>query len=325
MIQVNRDQAEVAGELSVLPDNRAVVFYPAREFAYGATVYVDLRYDGEVLSRFQYGIRPLPSFLSGLLVDQVGQPVDEVVVALPDINLRTTTGRNGAFNFGFRSNVEATLPAGRHRMVVNPGLADRRYGTTEQWVTVEPGRLNRLPAAQLPRLNPELPFQRIRGRTGNISLARDQLRLDLSGAWLQFPGGRDNGDVHVQQLDRVGIPYRAQPVANPHWMFAVQPGVRVDGEVGLSMAIPALYGSYDYIPDDGAFVLIIGFEPDEKHLIPVGLGRIEQRRIHSVGKLPLSSLAYLGYVLIPDDYQVWAERHANGEISLKALVAELER
>ncbi len=325
IIQVNRDQAPVAGSVAVLPDHRSVVFYPGREFAYGGEVYVDVRYDGESLARFNYGIRPLPSFLAGLVIDQYGLPVADVEVALPTQNLRTRTDRNGAFDFGFRASAAATLAPGRQQLVINPGLADRRFGTSSQWITVELGRLNRTPDVRVPRLNPELPFEPIRSRDANVSLARDELRLDLSEARLLFDNGRDYGDVHVQPLSREEVPHRAQPIANPHWLFAMQPGVRVEGRVGLSLAMPPLYGSYEYVPEEGTLVIMVGYHPDEMRLIPVGIGQIAQRRVQSVEKLALPALDYLGYVLVPDALQPWLQRYRAGAISFEALIAELER
>jgi len=326
IVEVHRDHAPVAGNLSVLPDGRGAAFYMEREFAYGAQVLVDVIYDGGSLARFGYQVRPLPTLLSGLVVDQLGQPVPGITVSLPALNRSTRTDQNGTFSFGYGESAANGLKGGRQRLVLNPGLRDVRFGTLEQWVSIEEGRATRLAALPLAALSPEIAFQRVQSGQPDVSLAQGELRLDLSQARLVFVNGRDNGDLHVQFATRAEVPYRApQPSVNPLWLYALQPGARVEGSVGISIAMPSLRGSYDYIPADGTLVLLVGFEPDELRLVPVGVGRIEQRRVVSEGRVALPALNYLGYVLVDEARQQLLARYRNGELSLEQLLAELDK
>jgi hypothetical protein len=42
--------------------------------------------------------------------------------------------------------------------------------------------------------------------------------------------------------------------------------------------MPSLYGSYDYLPEDGSYVLMVGFDNDAKQLTPIGVGQAQMSR-----------------------------------------------
>ena len=324
LVAVHRDRELVTGRLAVTPDNRAVVFYPGREFAYGAQVYVDIIYDGKSLFRFGYAVRSLPTLFSGAVTDELGQPLAGITVTLPSQGRSAITDRYGAYSFGFEVSAVDALKAGRQRVVINPGLQDRRYGSIEQWANIQAGHYTQLPGIMLPVLNPEVPFQRISGGQSQAIMANGDLELNLGAARLVFADGRNSGDVHVQFLERQEVPYRSQTVANPLWLFGIQPGVRVEGSVGFSMRMPPLFGSYDYLPEDGTLVLLVAFDQENLNLEPIGVGRVEAGRVVSDGPVRMTSLNYLGYVLLEEAAQDLLSRYRNGEIGLEQLIGALQ-
>src|SRR5690606_3874115 len=85
LVDVNRDHQPVAGNLAELPGSQVVAFYPTRDLAYDAEVTVEVRYDGQELERIRYRTRPLPTFISGVVLDQLQQPVVNVEVQLEEL------------------------------------------------------------------------------------------------------------------------------------------------------------------------------------------------------------------------------------------------
>ncbi|HEY9198695.1 MAG TPA: hypothetical protein VIR60_04950 [Gammaproteobacteria bacterium] len=326
IVRVDHDQQVVNGGLSVFPGSRTVAYYPERDFAYGATVFVDVTYAGEALGRFSYQVRPLPTLVQGFVADSLMQPVPGIEVSLPALGRTAITDSQGNYSFGFGDSADNALPGGRQRLVINPGLKDRGFGTLEQWANLETGRLTQLELAIVPILNAEEPFRRIAGGQAQAVLAANDLTLGLGNASLVFPDGSRSGDVHVQMLPRHLVQVSALPSVAPHWLFAVQPaGIKVTGGFTATLDMPALYGSYDYIPEDGTRVLMVGFDATTKQLVPIGIGRIENRQVISIGALQAGNLDYLGYVMKDAEAQGVIERYENGQIGFQQMLAELDR
>lgn len=325
LVEVHRDQELTNGNLALFPGNRMIGYHLDRDLAYGAAVYVEVLYDGQELVRFSFSVRPLPTFLHGLVADQLQQPVAGVDVSLPDLDLTATTDTNGNFAFGFGDPADQSLPAGRHRLVINPDLEDRHYGMRDLWAVVQEGRLNQLGTTLIPILNPEVPFRRIMGSQSRVELAGGDLVLDLSAASLLFPSGRGDGDVHVQFLAIGDAGLSTMAYAIPHWVFAFQPcGIEVTGQVGMEIQMPRLYGNYDYIPADGTLVLLVGFDGGSKQAVPVGVGRIAVNRVVSVRPAVLNRLDYLGYAFVENEIQQVLVRFVDNEIDLTQVIAELD-
>jgi hypothetical protein len=180
----------------------------------------------------------------------------------------------------------------------------------------------------LPPLIEAIPFRRLQSGQNPVILAAGDLTLDLSGAQLRFPDGRNAGNAHVQLLPRELIPFRAQPSVSPHWLYSVQPAdIAVSGTLKATLAMPALYGSYDYLPEDGTYVLMVGFDSEAKQLTPIGVGQVERalRRVVTRGALRPSSLGYIGYALKGDSAQAAMSRYANGEIGFEQLIIALDQ
>lgn len=324
LVEVHRSMEPVAGDLFYGQDLRFVTFHADRHYGFDAQLYADVVYDGELLSRFSFSTEPLPTLITGSVADQLDAALGGIKVSLPDMNLATRTKPNG--NFNIRVNA-ANRPTGngRYRIVYNAGLADRRFGSHERLIDLQVGRLNRLDPQVLPQLSPSIPFVTVAGGQSDVYLAGGDLTLDLSSARLVFANGRNSGNVHVQftTFGDLGVPVDNTLV--PLWMYAVQPsGIEVEGDPALEIRMPALYGSYDYIPPDGTYVALLGYDASADRLLPVGAGRIEDGWVHSVGALQLENLNYLGYAFAPGDAQNVLARYADGEItSLLRLRSEL--
>lgn len=323
-VEVHYNQEPVPGETGILPGNTVVTWFPERDIAYGADVYVDVKYDGGELGRLTYKVRPMPTFVQGVVTDQIGQPVAGVRVALEDTPLTAQTDNNGSYTFGFGLSAEESLPPGRHRIVFNPGMISPKFGAVTQWANIQEGRLNRLGNVTLPLLDTDIPFRPIRSGQSQAVLASGELLLDLSDTDLRFDNGRANGDVHVQFTTAQYLSYRPLRSAMPQWLFAVQPaGIEVSGKLGLVIEMPSLMGSYQYVPPNGTHVVMIGLDPDSLQLTPVGVGTVQDRTV-TAAVSSLQVLDYLGYAIVNYDRQAVLQRYVDGELDLNGLIRELE-
>jgi len=193
--------------VSVMPGNAAVAFYPSADYAYNASINVQVTYDNQALEVFQFKVRPLPTFLQGFAADPLMQPIAHIDVLLPELNRRTTTNSEGSYTFGAGESAQHSLPEGRHRIVFNPEMKNPLYGSIENFVTVEGGRLNKTGLTIVPIINKAEPFRLLSGGVNPVILAGGDLKLDLTNASVQFPNGRSRGNVHTQYMLRQNILY----------------------------------------------------------------------------------------------------------------------
>lgn len=326
MIQVNRDMEAVNGALAYFPGNRFVTFHADRRYGYGADVYVTVTYDGAELSRFTFRVKDIPTLVEGAVTDQLNTPLAGVTVTLPALQQTTKTDNNGNFSFRIDRDAPVVPESRRYRLVINPGMKDPRWGSADVWANLSKGRLNGVGKQLLPLLNRSIPYITLRGGNPQTLVARGNMTLDLGSATLLFPDGRSRGNAHIQFLTGNALSHNPMPIGMPHWLYGVQPGgIEVSGGVGITIQMPKLGGSYDYIPADGTLVLMLGFNPQSKIIEPVGTGRIQNRQVSSIGKLPLQTLDYLGYALVTDTAQTVLQQFAAGEIgSVRELKAALE-
>lgn len=327
LVEVHRSMEDVGGALFYGQDNRFVTFHAERNYGFDAQLFVEVGYDGETLTRFNFTTEPLPTLLTGSVVDQMDSRLAGITVSLPELGAVTQTKPNGNFNLRIDTQ-NRPVRNGRYRIVYNGGLANPRYGSHEGLVDVQAGRLNQLGRQILLQLSSSIPFVTIAGGQGEARLADGDLILELNPPnRLVFPNGRNSGPVHVQFTTFSELGVRVDESATPLWMYAVQPvGIRVEGPVGLRINMPSLYGSYDYIPDDGTYVVLLGYDAGTGMILPVGAGRIEDRQVSSVGKLHLDNLNYLGYAFAPGDGQTVLARYADNEIgTLAELRSELSK
>jgi hypothetical protein len=284
-----------------------------------------LDYDGAELAHQMFHTRALPTFINGTVIDQFAQPIAGIRVSLPELGRSTTTNRDGAFAFGYGDRYDQAIPAGRHELVINPDLKQTRFGTLNRWVSVQPGRQNRLEPSRLPLLDQNIPFVPVEGRS-QTSLLAGAVKLDLSNADLQFPDSRRSGDLHLQFTDFTQLPYPVGGSQLPHWVYTGQPaGIQVEGEMSVDLAMPKLNQSYDYLPPDGSYVLMVGLDRASRHIVPVGVGRISNYRVVSTGAPHYQSLDVLGYVLQGSAAQPLLQDYVDGKTDLRALQIALDQ
>ncbi len=323
-VQVNRTQEIVPGEVGVLPGNTVAVFQPSRIFAYGAEIFVTVTYDGNVLTRSNFEVREIPTFLQGTVFDQQHQPIKGLTVSLPEAGLEAVTDGNGNFNFGFGLAPERALDGGRYRIVYNPGQRASRYASIERYVDLNKGHLNREGNSIVPVLNQSISFRPVSSGQSEVLLAGGELVFDFSQTELLFPNSRDRGDIHVQFLDNQQFTLGGTKGAFPEWVYSIQPmNIQVDGRVGVTVNLPRLNGSYDYLPEEDFYVVMMGLDAKSLNLKPVGVGRVHDRTLTATLD-HLQRLDYLGYSMVAVDQERLAQV-ASGELPLAALISELER
>jgi len=325
MRERHRDREAVAVGASVFPGERVASYALERALTYGADIDVAVRYDGERLARWRFGVREPPTLVQGSVATQFATPAADVVVALPGLDRRTRTNSDGVFTFGFGEPAERDLPAGRHRLVINPGQVVAELATLERWIAIEGQRLNSVAAVTLPALNTDTPYRPIASGEREVRLAEGDLKLDLSSAQLAFPDDRRAGAVHAQFLEAAALPY-PRPSARPAWLYALHPaGITVAGEVGVSIAMPERQGGRAYAPPDGDKAVLVGLDDEALALRPVGVGRVDDGRIVAAQPIELDRLDYLGYARVPHDQQSLLTDYLDGERSLDDLRSALAR
>ncbi|WP_299941179.1 hypothetical protein [uncultured Microbulbifer sp.] len=331
--EIHRQQSIVPGGLSQLPGDNIYAFYPERDFAYDGQVQVEVKYRGvdiygedeeEKINQFRFQIRPLPTMIEGVVVDQFGQSVENVKVSIDQLDRDTFTDNEGAFSFGYGDNATNTIKGGLYRLSINPNLTNPRFGEISKQVNVANGELNSAGVIKLAVLNKAMPFQNLASGSSAV-LANGELTMDLTNTSLRFPNGAEEGGVHVNMLRAQDLTMRAISGLQPNWAFGLQPqGITINGKLGLSIKAPSLNGSYDYLPEDGKLVLLMAKDRDQDMMIPVGVGQINNKTIESLAPINVPVLDYLAYVLVPDSAQEMLQRYADGEISYTVLVTLLQ-
>jgi hypothetical protein len=327
MVEIHRDLEAVPGSLSHFPANSMVAFYPERNFAFGAKIYVTLTYDGEEIANTSFMVKPLPTFVQGFIADQFSEPVEGLTVSIPDLNLSTVTDKEGSFSFGFGDNGGEVIPPGRFLAVANPAMADPRFGSMEFYVKVESGRLNEMGVNNVAIINPQEPFRPISSGMSQVILAAGELTLDLSGAELSFPGGRDSGNIHVQFMSVDEQPYGFIAGAAPQWVFHVNPpAVAVSGDIGVRMKLPAMVGTYEYIEYIGERVVLVGLDPHSLQIVPIGVGKVDVagRSVENEGPTFFQRLDIVGFSLVDPEKQPILESYSKNEMDLNELISRLQ-
>ncbi|WP_189398887.1 carboxypeptidase regulatory-like domain-containing protein [Arenicella chitinivorans] len=322
---VNRNLETVTGQTDMVPGNTSAVFSASRYFAYDADLFVEVKYDNQSLSRSRFKVRELPTFVNGSVSDQFGQPLKGISVSLLELARSTTTNGDGGFTFGYQESGDQTLPGGSYTLVVNDEFGNPRFGTIRTTIHLQPNRINPLSKYTLQELDRNVPFANLNSGAANTLLDGDLL-IDLSEARLIFPNSRTAGPVHAQFLPFEHLGVGTYQSAMPHWLYSIQPkGISVEGNIALNVAMPRLRGSYDYINlDVYQHVVLLGYSGTRQIVEPIGVGRIENYRVTSVGKVHAESLDYLGYAIVVPDLLDELGEYANGQISIEQLKAALQ-
>lgn len=323
---VHRDNELIVGAVSLLPGGKTLAFYANRQYGFNANLTAEITYDGNELARFNFKIRPLPTFIIGGVSDQFGQPLSGIEVSLPDLNRTTITNQDGGFAFGFQEQPGNEIPGGRHKLIINPDFASSRYGVHVRTINLQEGYKNEIGMSRLPELHPESPFQLISSGQASTSFAGDELKLDLSSARLLFNKGRSSGSVQYQFMPFEQINAPMTPGFSPQWIFAGQPrGVKVEGSVGINIKMPKLNGSYDYVPVEIKYVVLLAYDAEQEVIKPVGIGLVENYHVRSVGNVDVNTLDYFGYAWISHVHQPLLKEVAEGTKSLQQLISALQQ
>ncbi len=326
LVEVHRDREPVPGGLSHIPGDTIVAFYADRDLAYGGTVYSDLIYNGEPLTRTVIEVRPLPTLVEGTLADQRLRPIEGIAVSLPGLGKTTTTDQEGNFRFGFGEPADQMIPPGRHKVVFNPAFDNPGYGTLERWLDIQAGQMVDMGASALPTIDKAEPFRHMASGDANVLLGGGDVVLDLSDAEVVFPDGRTEGDVHFARLTRKEFGYPTRDPFTVPFAYALQPaGIRVSGSPKIIFPINPELVSQERLEAMRPYLLLMGLSPNTLELTPVGVVQIEpgSSRVVTVGELDLERLDYLAYVEVPAIHQSILESYANGEIALDDVIGRL--
>jgi len=324
---IHREFKPVAGALSVLNDDLIVEFSPTESFGFNAQIHTQLFYDGQLMDESRFHIRPLPTLVMGSVTDNMGQSLAGIPVSLTDLKLHSQTNHDGSFSFGFKSN--QSIPGGTYQLAINPadpiqGHHNPRYGNQAFNITLQQGRKNKLMPISLQIVDNTMSWQALQSGASNVVLSGGDLRLDLSDATIHFNNNLNDGSVQTQFVSYDQIRANKTTGLEPLWMFATQPrGLQVQGRVGVDMIIPQYAGSYEYLPDNTRYVMLLGYDFDRQSIMPLGVGQVEHTRVKSVKALPYTSLDYIGYALLPYAQDI-LEALAQEQLTLAQAMAQIQ-
>jgi len=326
LVDINRDQAPVSGQVVSIPNDSAAIFSVNESYGYSAQVFLEVSYDGQELLRSRFSIRELPTLINGSIADQFGQPLAGIKVSLPELERETTTNGDGGFAFGYQEGADQVIPRGTYKLVVNDGFANPDFGTINTRLSITRNRQNPLPRYSLQELDKSISFYNLESGRSN-SLAGGDLVIDLSNARAIFPNTRTSGPVHAQFLPIEHVGVKSYDSAISNWLFGIQPkGIIVEGDVSLKIRIPKLRDSYDYIDSDSyKYVVLLGYSEEGQVVEPIGVGEISNLSVTSVGELALSSIDFIGYAQVFPSLTGELEKYAEGELSLQQLKAQLQQ
>ena len=323
---VNRNLEVVPGNASNLPGDTMVAFYPTRDYAYGATIFVDVRYDGASLVHTQFQTRALPTLVQGFVADHEFVPLQGIEVAIPALNLVALTNDDGNFDMGFGRPASERIPPGSYRMVINRDGKNPRYGSVERIVHIRAGELNGLGTTRIPILDAREPFRLVQSGQASVPLAKGDLTFDLAQAALTFPDQQASGPMKAQFMNTSQFVYAGRSTTPADWGFLVTPSVQVSGLVTVEVRLPAFQGSYDYVQQLPPYALMLALEPDSMDLAIAGVFEIDKDNAvaRSVGTTHLRRLDAIAFGRTREAIAPLLEAYANGEVDFVSLVAAVE-
>lgn len=332
--QVDRDHELKQGALSLIStDNNGqsgevlvAAYYLTEKLAYGATVFVQVTYDNSPLQRFQFTTRELPTFVEGKVLDQFGNAVEGVEVAIPTLGLVTKSGNAGLFTFGYQTSAEDNIPGGRYELQVNAQMKSPVYGSFQGMISVTEGRRNELGPIVAPQLNGALPFHYVNSDSATpVKINGNELELNLSDATLVFSDDQTRGRFHSQFTPVAAIYHRVQPGLYLPFLYSQQPaGIAVEGDLQVSFNLPLYENSYDYAPVEGELVVLIGLEPISGSLTVVGVAERQGTQIISRGETHFERLDVISYSRVGLQLQEELQQYIDGKSSLDDVLVALQ-
>ena len=296
--RIDHDREPVFGVIELAADNASALFIPSREWHFGAQIYVDVSYDTVSLSRTRFDVRETPTLLTGFLTDSSGGAVRDVTVAVPELGLTTTTSETGSYGFGYGFGQETNeLPAGRHRVVYNPGRNTPDLATVERFVTVDANRATRLDPVSLPSLSRAATGQIV--SSGEVAVMDEgRLILDFSNASLRFAGGARQGDLLLQRILAIHAPYpTATRSIRVDWLYVnVAESVALTGPIDVTIQLPSSEERPDYWEVFGPYMAILALNRSSGVMEIVGFGALDSETgvVTSVQPIEVSSLDAFG-------------------------------
>lgn len=325
LVGVHRNLMPVQGQIELNPGGTGVAFYADKLFGFNAEVYVDVMYDSKEISRSFFSVRELPTLINGAVADQFGQPLAGIKVEIPELGRKTTTNGDGGFAFGYQESGEQVIPSGQYTLVVNNNFTSANLGMINTKISVQRNYGNNLARLTLQELDRNIAFQNITSGQVN-NLVGGDLILDLTQAKVLFDKGRTDGAAHMQFLPFEHIGARMWPGAVPLWIYSSQPkGVTVEGDISLTLSIPKLSGSHNYLSAESyPYVVLVGYNANQQVIEPIGVGRVENNKVVSVGTVNLTSLDFIGYAQVHQHLAEALISYAEGDVSIQQLKAQLQ-
>ncbi|MCI2285241.1 carboxypeptidase-like regulatory domain-containing protein [Colwellia sp. MSW7] len=325
LVDVHRNLMPVLGKTELNPGGTGVAFYADKLFGFNAEVYVDVMYNAKEISRSFFSVRELPTLINGAVADQFGQPLAGVAVEIPELGRKTITDGDGGFAFGYQETGEQVIPSGQYSLTINKNFTTPNLGMLSTKISVQKNYGNQLERFTLQELDRTIAFENIRSGQINTLVGGD-LILDLTQAKVLFDNGRTEGSAHLQFLPFEHIGTNMWPGAVPLWLYSSQPkGVTVEGSTHLTLKIPKLSGSYNYInPASYPYVVLVGYNANQEVIEPIGVGRVDNNKVVSVGSVNLTSLDFIGYAQVHQNLAETLISYAQGELSLQQLKAQLQ-
>lgn len=319
-VHVSREQVE--GGLSWIEGNRTVIFYPKGDLGYNADVYWNILEGDEMVGRFFFKTRTLPTFIDGGVKDSLGQSRSGVTVEIKELGKLAVTNSDGAFSFGYRSPASENIEEGNYTLVVNPDRIIPELGEIEVPISITGGKRNSLPLLSVPNIDLSIPLAGYQHGASELWLASGDIKLGLESTGLLFP---DNSKaLHTQFIP---VDANVRPVDSDlaiFWLYQTQPfGISPVDPVEITINLPKYRGAYSYLlggEDSEYWVLMVAYNPDKNLIEPVGIGSISGTILRSHGALDLPTLDYLGYATALPSHQEFFEQYLAGAMSFQELV-----
>ncbi|HBL29384.1 MAG TPA: hypothetical protein DD490_21340 [Acidobacteria bacterium] len=264
-------------ELPVLSDSdgRAIVAFVAEPDEGIANNVVEARIDGLegspvatfVASARAAGADPATTSVSGVVLDNMNQPLRGATLRILDTPLTAQTDAQGQFRI-------AGAPVGTLRLVVDGSTVERpgAWPDLEFVVTTVPGRDNPLtmPVFLLPLdLAHGVPVDEVRG--GVITLPDvPGFALEIAPGSVTFPGGSRSGLVSVTVVHSDKVPMVPNFGQQPRLIVTIQPaGARFDPPARLTL--PNVEGL-----SPGEVTELYSFDHDLGHFVSIGPATVSE-------------------------------------------------
>ena len=319
----------VAGGISLVNNDQTAIFYPQGDLGYNARIDWELTYAGTVVSRQTFDTRGLPTFIEGGVADSLNQIRADLDIEIEELGIKTRTNNDGGYTFGYKAKASENIPDGDYHLLVNKNRSDITLGSVRVPVSVTGGILNHMPVIRVPNTSSEILPVPVAERATSLRLANGDLTLDLNGTDLNFP--QSERSVHAQFITASQVVRETMDGLAPLWFYQLQPfGIEPSAAVNISLKLPALMGSYNYLPggEEGeSYALLLGYNPQKNIIEAVGLGKITGTTLTSALPVNYATLDYIGYSPLLPQMQEAAEQYLNQQISFAELVAKamLER